>query len=413
MTRKKTPRHRMSARAFALVALVLTALPATAARRGDDRAILARTEIPAGQLLDVAVQVMGDGVPPGAERELEDEGLFLEVRRSEARYISVHLMDTLQTTGQWGAVRVVPEGADSMMDVTVSGTIVESTGGELVLELRAVDARRHVWFDRKYKEDADLAAYGDDPLGPREPFQRLYNAVANDLLEAKRELDADEVREIRTVNRLRFAAELAPAAFDDYLSTDRRGRLQIERLPAEGDPMMARVENIRLRDELFVDTLNEHYANFYARMAPPYEELRHFSYEELEARKKLRRKATAKKVLGALAILGGLLSEPDNYGEATAREAAVIGGVMAIQSGIGDSQEAKLHVESLRELGSSFKAEVTPMLVDVEGQTRRLSGSAEAQYAQWRELLHEIFVEETGLPADPNESRTGADTSRR
>jgi hypothetical protein len=41
-----------------------------------------------------------------------------------------------------------------------------------------------------------------------------------------------------------------------------------------------------------------------------------------------------------------------------------------------------------------------PLLVDVEGQTLRLEGSAETQYAEWRRLLSEIFVTETGLPPE-------------
>jgi len=40
------------------------------------------------------------------------------------------------------------------------------------------------------------------------------------------------------------------------------------------------------------------------------------------------------------------------------------------------------------------------MVVTVKGQTRRLTGTAEAQYEQWRRLLHEIYEAETGLPEE-------------
>ena len=36
------------------------------------------------------------------------KGIRSAVRKSEARYIPIHLRNTLQSTGQWGAVRVVP-----------------------------------------------------------------------------------------------------------------------------------------------------------------------------------------------------------------------------------------------------------------------------------------------------------------
>ena len=66
------------------------------------------------------------------------------------------------------------------------------------------------------------------------------------------------------------------------------------------------------------------------------------------------------------------------------------------------SQEAKMHVEALRELGGSLDVEVAPLVVEVEGETLRLSGTMEGQFAEWREMLRKIYAEETGLPVDPN-----------
>ena len=37
------------------------------------------------------------------------------------------------------------------------------------------------------------------------------------------------------------------------------------------------------------------------------------------------------------------------------------------------------------------------MVVNVEGQERRLTGTAEAQYESWRRLLREIYEAETGF----------------
>jgi len=35
--------------------------------------------------------------------------------------------------------------------------------------------------------------------------------------------------------------------------------------------------------------------------------------------------------------------------------------------------------------------------VEVEGQTRRLTGNVEEQYREWRRMLHEIYSAETGF----------------
>ena len=78
--------------------------------------------------------------------------------------------------------------------------------------------------------------------------------------------------------------------------------------------------------------------------------------------------------------------------------------VMTIASGIEKGKESQIHIEALKELAASFDAEVSPMLVEVEGQTLRLEGSAETQYAEWRRMLNEIFTAETGLSVDPDDS---------
>ena len=64
---------------------------------------------------------------------------------------------------------------------------------------------------------------------------------------------------------------------------------------------------------------------------------------------------------------------------------------------MGKSQEANLHRDSLKELGESFDSEAEPLLIEIEGQTRRLTGTAEEKYREWRRLLREIYSRETGL----------------
>jgi hypothetical protein len=80
-----------------------------------------------------------------------------------------------------------------------------------------------------------------------------------------------------------------------------------------------------------------------------------------------------------------------------ARYGAVAGGVAAVVSGYRKNEESKIHVESLKEISGSFQSEAAPLVVDVEGRTLRLTGTAEEQYAEWRRLLHELYREETGL----------------
>ena len=75
-----------------------------------------------------------------------------------------------------------------------------------------------------------------------------------------------------------------------------------------------------------------------------------------------------------------------------------------VNSAIQKAKEGKIHKAAIKELGASVDAEIAPMLVEVEGRTLRLEGSAQAQYAEWRRLLAEIFREETGLGPEPSET---------
>jgi hypothetical protein len=271
-----------------------------------------------------------------------------------------------------------------------------------VIEVRVVDVSGRPWFDKKYKQEANPFVYIDEKQGHLDPFQGLYAEIANDMLTRLQKLEPDELRELRRIGELRFASQVAPADYAKYLGRNRKGRYVVERLPAEQDPMMDRVEQIRERDYMFVDTLNEYYSDFCVSMEEPYDNWRAFSYEEQVALSELRRQARMRKIFGALAILGAVAASPGSGLESAARDAALIGGIAAVQSGIAKGKEAKIHAEALRELANSFGIEVAPLVVEIEGETIRLTGTREEQYSAWRELLGEIYAAETGLPEDPN-----------
>ena len=163
------------------------------------------------------------------------------------------------------------------------------------------------------------------------------------------------------------------------------------------------MQRVRERDYALIDTLNEYYTNFGAAIEPPYTQYRKYSYEELEAEAQARREALTRQLLGAAAVVGGIVAgqHSNSSAAAAASTAAVIGGIYAFRSGLDKRSEIKVHAESLKQLGDSFQAEVQPLVVDIEGRTLQLQGSAEEQYAQWRQLLRELWENETGLPAAP------------
>ena len=361
----------------------------------------ATTEVPEDELLDVGVRLFDPNVPPDPQDQ-EEQRIFPDVRNAESRYIPLVIRDTLEDTGQWGQVRVLPRNGTGM-EVYVDGRILESNGQELRLAITVSDATGRKWFARTYEGKADTRSYKDGIARPRDPFENLYNTLANDLLAARRGLTREQRVALRRVADLRFAAELAPYAFDGYLAQDRKGLYSAVRLPAPDDPVVQRMQRVRERDYALIDTLNEYYTNFGASVEPPYTQYRKYSYEELEAEAKAKREALTRQLLGAAAVVGGIVAGQNSGSSAAAAAstAAVIGGIYAFRSGLDKRSEIKVRAESLKQLGDSFQAEVQPLVVDIEGRTLQLKGSAEEQYAQWRELLRELWENETGLPAAP------------
>lgn len=360
-------------------------------------AIQAAAEIPADQLLDVGVRLLDENVPKD-EKTQEKERIFPDVRRAEARYIAMQMRNTLEGTGHWGQVRVVPADADAL-DVHVSGKILESTGAMLRVEVTVTDATNRVWFKKEYEQPADTRSYRDNTGRARDPFQNLYSTLANDMLAYRQELVAADLEAVRRVSELRFASELAPYAFKGYIDADKKGLYHVTRMPADDDPLFVRMDRIRERDYALLDTINEHYALFAENMSDPYTNWRRYSYDEIEAQDEAKRQALTRKLLGAAAIIGGLVAgtETNTYVGQAAATAAIFGGAYAIKSGFDKGAEVKMHGDSLKQLGESFQAEVQPMVVEVEGRTLQLRGTADEQYHEWRRLLRELYENETGV----------------
>lgn len=348
--------------------------------------------IPEDEVLDVAVAIFD----PGLDVADEDERIYPEVRRAEARYIPQLLAEVLQNTGAWGAVRVVPND-ERITDLMITGTILHSDGETLKLHVIAQDSRDAIWLDREYEGGASRYAYDAKTRTQYDPFQAVYHQIANDLILAFDELPAFSRREIRTVSELLFAQSFSKEAFEGYLDRTRQGKRLVVRLPAEGDPMLERVRRLRERDHVFVDTLQTYYDDFSEEMYGPYQEWRKLSYEEVVAYQELKRQSTQQLIAGGAAILAGIAAAGGGDGATRAAgNVAIIGGGYLLKSGLESRAEAQIHVQALEEVGQSLEAEITPQVIELEDRTVMISGSVDDQYAQWREVLAEIYRNEIG-----------------
>ncbi len=373
--------------------------------------VTAAQELDEQNLLNVSIKVFKPGHLDTSSQE--SNGLSQDIREAEARFIPVHLKYTLQHTGYWGMVRVVPDD-DVGTDLLVKGSIVYSDGESLTLDIEAIDSTNRLWLHKQYAETASPQEHEKGVQGEIDVFQDLFYTIANDLAQARNRLTPEEITEIRNVAELRYATTMIPEAFADNLKKNVNGRIILDHMPKKNNPMLSRLSAIQARDDLLLDTINGYYDAYYQDLWEPYNDWRKFRSEELSTKRDLERQALTRQVLGAAAIIGaiaiGLTGSHDAIRHTGAlRDAMIIGGSAAIYSGSQKREESKINKDVIEELGASFASEAKPLVVEVQGETMRLTGTAEQQYARWREILRNMYARENGLL--PPAPQKGMETS--
>jgi hypothetical protein len=326
-------------------------------------------EPPLEPALDLALVSFNPGIPE-QQAGLSRQGIFPDIRKAEARYLAVHLRQVLEASNAWGAVRVLPEPQLGAV-LQLSGEILHSDGRFLVLQIRVEDASGRIWLDRVYADETQDADY--PVLDGSDPFIDLHRQVANDLLATWRSLSAAELQQLPKIALLRQAAVLAPASFGGFVAEGESGRYQLLRLPADSDPMLARVELIRAQEFRFIDTVDEQYVDLYQTMQPTYNLWRQYGREQALYREDYQRR----------------LAQRDRAG---AR-----GTYAAMEQTYNAFKWSKIQQQDLEDLARGFNNEVQPTVLEVSGSVYRLGGSLESQYEEWRDILREIFRLESGV----------------
>ncbi|TDG13691.1 hypothetical protein E2F43_09220 [Seongchinamella unica] len=339
-------------RSLLLLLLLCLALPATAA---------------GPRLLDVGLAIFDPGIPEDESTHSALE-IFPRIRHAEAKYLPVTLRRELVDSDLWGVVRVMPE-LGVLPDVTVQGRIIESNGRQQRIHVLVSDATGRRWLDREY-----TAVSSEASLQVGEPYRQLYAQVAADMLSYRRGLNERQLREIQGVSLMRYAQSLSPDAFAGYLGRDEDGYQRLQRLPAQGDPMMARVERIRNQEYLFIDNVDEQFGELHDEMATTYALWLQYDREQKLFRQDYEQRAANREKQG-----------PE-------------GSFAAMQQSYFAYRNFRIQEQDLDELALGFNNEVAPTIVETSGRVFRLTGTLESQYTEWRQILRQIFAIETGLP---------------
>ena len=316
--------------------------------------------------LGITIAVFETGVPED-QSDFRQLQIFPRIREIESRLMPFVLRDVLADSGVWGPVRVAMQ-PDEAAEVQVQGTIIRSDGDYLDLKVAATDATGRVWFTRVF---GGVAAGGTDAYG--DEFRVVFADIARELLVARDRLTPAEQRAIQGTSQMRYAFDLAPSVFGEYLQQSDDGRWSLLRLPARNDPMLERIEMIRSTEFLFTDTIDNKFRELSTELARTYRAWREY-----------RRKFV-------------------DYNAENVRFAQVNRGDSPRGSweSIKDQYDAwrydRVTAQEQDRLAVAFDTEVTPTVEAMEARVDELEEWVRQRSLEWRYLLNELAIVEDEL----------------
>ncbi|PHS71647.1 MAG: hypothetical protein COB23_00585 [Methylophaga sp.] len=348
--------------------------------------------------LDVIIPIFNPGLSENAEN-YQEEGIWPELRRAEANRFAYKLKQALDNSHEFGAVRVTPDETASG-DLYVLGTIEESDGQDVKFKLNVVDISGKEWLDKTFKHEVQESFYKNNRNSGKDPYDPVFKAAVDKIIAALKKRSSSELDNLKYIADLRFGASFNDAAFMEYMDTNGK-YIKLVSKPSDSDPLFQRVMAIRVREQLFVDNLQQNYVSFSQNMDTSYLSWQEASFTEKKLRKEAKNEGILKTLGGvaliALAIVAATSKKKKNSNAAinTATIASGVGGALLIFSGFKSREEAKSHQDALNELGESINLELEPRVISFEDESVELTGNIQQQFKQWREFLKRIYEQES------------------
>ena len=346
--------------------------------------------------IDVVVPVFDPNIPENSDT-WKKQGIYPELRRAEANRFALKMKSALEDTNAFGTVRVVPNPT-ATGDLYITGKIIQSNGEDVKINISATDISGREWFTKDFSHRVKESFHRNIRNKGEDPYQPVFEKAAVYIVKKLEKYDAEELAKLQQISEIRFGSSLSGETFARYLKVN-SGRVDLAAVPADDDPMLRRIQPIRVRDQLFIDGMQTHYADFDQKLNSSYLVWQQQSLVEVKAARKARTKSITQGILGGLLLVAGVATalegSDDPYNQSTSAvvggtAAAVVGSAVLAQSFVNRA-EMKVHREALEELGASIDIEVAPQVVEYENETARLVGDASEQYQQWVAFLKQIY----------------------
>ena len=344
--------------------------------------------------LDVIIPVFDSGLSEN-EANYEEDGIWPELRRAEALRFAYKLKQALDNSQQFGAVRVTPD-ATASGDLYLLGKIDESDGQEMSFELNVVDISGEEWLSDTFSHEVQESFYRNNRNRGKDAYNPAFKEAADEIIDALKQYDASELDNLKYITNLRFGASFNDEAFIEYMNVD-GNEIELISKPSDSDPLLQRVMAIRVREQLFVDNLQQNYVSFSQNMNASYLAWQEASYTEIQMHQQARKQGIYKAIGGvlliALAIAAGVSSD-SNIALDTAAVAGSVAGAILISKGFKSIEEAELHQDAINELSESINFELEPQVISFQEQSVQLTGNIQQQFTQWRAFLKRIYEQE-------------------
>ena len=308
--------------------------------------------------LNVSIATFDPGVPEDASLH-QDLNVFPKIREIESLFLPFVLRQALVDSGDWGAVRVVPDTDSAAAALSITGSIAHSDGETLAVTLRAVDARGVEWAGATYST--------------QDHYEAVFDDFMNDLETARGKLDERTIRGIVGLSLMRYSAQLVPDAFGGYFEARPDGGYELLRLPAASDPMMARINRVRSVEFVMTDAIDEKYRELHDEVDNVYEIWR-----------KYRRWYSNFKVAEAQRNALAQLDAPD-------------GSYEALRKVYDNYRMDRLAAQEQDKWVVGFNNEIAPVIENLEQRVAEMNGWVEDGYAEWTRILGELFEIEGSL----------------
>lgn len=331
-----------------------------------------------------------------------------KIRRLETHFLPTAMKKALDESGQWGQTFVSP-GEVTSPDLFVNASILASDGHSIALLFYVTDSTGRVWYNEKLEYNTQEWDYSAADWPDRDPYDAIFNHVANKLVEVRNGLTPDDQRRIKLVSQMRFASDLAPDAFDGYLARNANNQLYVQRFPAENDPTFQVVQQLHGTELDMLTHIEEYYNNLHEGVWDPYstwrEQFRSLSIEMEQYRVEAQNQKTSSLIAGiliaAVAASGGADAYERGDSSGVANSAALLVGGIQLTTAMYEAAKEKIEIANLKakeltEISTIAGEGMQPKVIELEGRTYQLTGDVEDRFRQIRAIIRQRYLLETG-----------------